>query len=87
MVPEKAKDPQKQYQINQAIEIIAREVEWLGQGLEPRQRARKSAVEARLACSIRKLTRDALGATSLDKNGKASIAKSIGWYKLGRYNR
>ena len=87
MLPAKAKDPQKQYQINQAIEIIACEVACLGQGLETRQRARKSAVEARLAYSIRKLIRDALGATSLDKIGEASIAKSPGWYKLGRYNQ
>ena len=87
MLPAKAKDPQKQHQINHAIEIIAREVACLGQGLETRQRARKSAVEARLAYSIRKLIRDALGATSLDKNGEASIAKSSGWYKLGRYNQ
>ena len=87
MLPAKAKDPQKQYQITQAIETIAREVACLGWGLEMRQRARKSAVEARLAYSIRKLIRDALGATSLDKNGEASIAKSPGWYKLGRHNQ
>ena len=86
MLPAKAKDPQKQHQINHAIEIIAVELACLGQGLETRQRARKSVIEARLAYSIRKLIRDALGATSLDKNGEASIAKSPGWYKLGQYN-
>ena len=68
MLPAKAKDPQKQYQINQAIEIITREVACLGQGLETRQQPRKSAVEASLAHSIRKLTGDALGASPLDKN-------------------
>ena len=87
MLLAKAKDPQKQHQINQAIRIIAREVKCLGQGLETRQRARNSAVEDRLAYSIRKLIRDALGATSLDNNGEASIAKSSGCYKLGQYNR
>ena len=66
MLPAKAKDPQKQYQINQAIEIITREVACLGQGPEMRQRARRSAVALRLAYSIRKLMRYALGAGSLD---------------------
>ena len=78
MLPAKAKDPQKQHQVNQAIEIIACEVAGLDQGLETRQQARKSAVEASLAHSIRKLIRDALGATPLDKNGQVSIAKSSG---------
>ena len=83
MLPAKAKDPQKQHQINHAIEIIAVELACLGQGLETRQRARKSAVEARLAYSIRKLIRDALGAASFDKNGEANIAKSPGCFEHG----
>ena len=83
MLPAKAKDPQKQYQINQAIEIIAREVACLGQGPEMRQRARRFAVASRLAYSIRKLMRYALGAGSLDQNGEANVAKSTGWCKLG----
>ena len=74
----RAKDPQEQHQISQTIESIAREIACFGQGLETRQVARKLAVGARLAQSIRKLIRDALGAASLQKNSETRSAKSPG---------
>ena len=40
-----------------------------------------------LAYLISKLLRDALGATSLDKNGEANIVRSPRWCRLGQYNR